>query len=482
MTKSPAFLAWFLLLCWVLIGGGEAWARGQTAQGQAAQPEQKPDQKPEQKPGKKSGKRIGKKAKNTAPEPPPAPVAVAPLKLTAAEKPESFLSRAQDQEKEGDISGCLQTLGKFVNLFPRHAERAATFFRMARLARENQQPDRALTTYSLAASLYPDSRMAAEARCQVYTQEFYHDLRKSNPLAAFRDYLRKIASLPGGVAPAQLREPMRTGWQEVAGAVRAKSPCPVNLVEETLALWELHPEGTQPPEAALLIGEILLENGLYGESRSYLQRAREQGAPDVCTQALVGLLEGAWASRDLPEFAAAWILWRRNGGTVTPVLQSRLEKLPLPGGVSSDVPGPGQGKRAEEDTVAALLDWWNGKSLDGSRQAAMIQCLEHFLRGSLPRAVKERLQLQLAQLQWSQGNLSQAARNYQELLNADARGENVAFYLDRLALTQLKGQRPEAAMEIFQGLSQEKDNLWRLLSRTRLADVELGRIQTEPPQ
>lgn len=477
MTKSPLLLAWFLLFCWLLIGGGEAWARGQTAQGQAAQQEQKPEQKPEKKPGK----RTGKKAKKAAPESSPAPEAAAPLKLTATERPESLLSRAQEQEKAGDISGCLQTLGKFVNLFPRHAERAAILFRMAQLARENRQPDRALTTYSLAASLYPDSRMAAEARCQVYALEFYHDLRNSNPLAAFRDYLRKIASLPGEVTPAQLREPLRLGWQEVAGVVRAKSPCPVHLVEETLALWELHPEGAHPPEAALLIGELLLEKGLYAESRSYLQWAREQGAPDVRTQALVGLLEGAWALRDLPEFAAAWILWRRNQGAVTPVLQSRLEKLPLAGGGNFDAPGPGQGKRAEEDAVAALLDWWNGKSPDGSRQAAMIQCLEHFLRGSQPRAVKERLQLQLAQLQWSQGNFSQAARNYQELLNA-ARGENVAFYRDRLALSQLKGQRPEAAVEIFQGLSQEKDNLWRLLSRARLADVELGRLQTEPPQ
>ncbi|MBI4794797.1 MAG: hypothetical protein HY790_02990, partial [Deltaproteobacteria bacterium] len=46
----------------------------------------------------------------------------------------------------------------------------------------------------------------------------------------------------------------------------------------------------------------------------------------------------------------------------------------------------------------------------------------------------------------------------------------------------LQGRRPETALEIYRGLSQEGDNFWQLVSRTRLADVELGRIQTEPPQ
>jgi hypothetical protein len=96
--------------------------------------------------------------------------------------------------------------------------------------------------------------------------------------------------------------------------------------------------------------------------------------------------------------------------------------------------------------------------------------------------VKERLLLQLAQLQWFQGNFPQAARIYQELLNANARSESSAFYQDRLALSQLQGRRPETALEIYRGLSQEGDNFWQLVSRTRLADVELGRLQTEPPQ
>jgi tetratricopeptide (TPR) repeat protein len=132
--------------------------------------------------------------------------------------------------------------------------------------------------------------------------------------------------------------------------------------------------------------------------------------------------------------------------------------------------------------VAALLDWWSGKSPDPSRQGGLLRCLEHFLNRPLPQAVKERLLLQIAQLQWSQGNFPQAARIYQELLNAGARTENSAFYQDRLALSQLQARRPDAAMEIYRILNREGDNFWQLVSRTRMTDVELGRLQTEPPQ
>jgi len=465
MTKPRGVWVWALLLCWLITGvASEAWGARRRYYRRSARTEEK--------------------AKEKTPEPPAEPATVAPagLKPPVAEEPETFLSWAHEQEAAGDISGAMQTLSKFINLFPRHAERGATIFRMAQLAGKNQRGHQAIPIYYLAAALYPDTQMAADARWQALNLEFYQALRKSEFLAAFKDYLKRLAPLPPGVTTEKLREPIRQGWQVVERAVREKSPCPVNLVEEALALWELHPEGTQPPEAALLLGELLQEKGLYGEARSYLTRAREQGSPEVRTQALVGLLEGAWASRDLPDFAGAWMLWRQNHGEITPVFKSRLEKLPLPEGFFSEAPPPGQGGKPEEDALAALLDFWSGKTPDGSRQAALLRCLEHFLSRSLPQAVRERLQLQLAHLKWTQGNFPQAARIYQQLLAANGKGENSAFYQDRLALTQLKGRHPEAAMEIYRGLNQGEDGFWQLLSRTRIADVELGRLQTEPPQ
>ena len=90
--------------------------------------------------------------------------------------------------------------------------------------------------------------------------------------------------------------------------------------------------------------------------------------------------------------------------------------------------------------------------------------------------------MQLAQLQWSQGHYPQAAKIYQSLLAANVQGENAAFYQDRLALSQLQERRPQEAVQIYRELSQEGDKFWQLVSRTRLADVELGRLQMEPPQ
>jgi len=472
-NKFLGLWLWILIICWLVSGSAAgAWANERTSGRQAQQSEKKA--------AKKQKRKADKKAKKDDDQEPV--TAISQPQTRPAAEPESLLSRAREEEKRGDINSCLQTLSKFINLYPQHPERSAALFRMARLAQENRQPDRALHTYALVASLYPDNQLAAAARWQTNTLGFCADLRQSDPLATFKNYLLKNAAMPGGVASEMLREPLLRGWQEVARTVRQKSPCPLHLVEEVLTLWELHPEGTQPPEAALLIGELLLENGLYGEARGYLQQARDQGSPAVCTQAMVGMLEGSWATRDLYDFAATWRLWRQKRMEITPVLQSRLEKLPLPKEFFAGDSGPGEGKKPDEEPVAVLLDWWSGKSLDGSRLTPLIQCLEHFLSSSLPGAVKERLKQQMAQLQWSQGQYPQAAKIYQELLAAYAKSENSNFYQDRLALSQLKGRHPQGAAEIFQGMGQEKDSIWQLLSRTRLADMELARMQTEPPQ
>ena len=539
MSKPRCLWVWVFLFSWLLAGtAGAAGTKDQDPRVPAAPPEQKADQKPgkkidpkaemkpapkpeqkadkkadpkvEKKPVQKAGqkpkvkpehtpeyyleklaekmgehkpaKKVDKKAKKPDPKPhaPPAATVAAAKPPAAADDPQTFLARAREKEAAGDIAGCLQVLSRFINLFPRHAERDATLMRMAQLARDHGQPDKALQIYALAASLNPDSQMAAEARWQTCNLEFYQDLRGADPLVSFRNFLKKVTLLTPGVGAEKMRGPIRAGWREVERAMREKTPCPAPLVEGALALWEAHPEGTHPPEAALLLGELLMGKGLHGVARGFLQRAQEQGSPGVRAQALVGLLEAAWDSRNLPEFAGVWKIWRQSQVEITPLLRRRLEKLPLPEGFLSAGPGPNQERKPDEDAVAALLDWWGGKSPDAAGQLAVLRCLEHFLRRPLPRAVKEKLQLQLAQLEWSQGNFSKAARIYQELAASAGKGDNSAFYRDRLALTQLKARRPEEAMEIYQGLSQGEDKFWQLLSRTRLADVELGRLQTEP--
>ncbi|MFZ5451897.1 MAG: tetratricopeptide repeat protein [Thermodesulfobacteriota bacterium] len=481
MTKPRGFWVWVFLFCWLASGAGSAaWAksRGKRAHVAAA------GEKAEKKKGKKEAKKK-KKGKKTDDDS-PAEAAPAPPMPKGIEDPKTLLSLARKQETAGEINDCVQTLAKFVNVYPRHPERAASLLKMAQLSRHGGQEGKAQEIYALTASLYPGTGAGAEARWQGQTLEFYQNLKERDAVAAFKDYLQKLQAMPSKVAPEKIKEPLGRGWGAVGRVLQRSSPCPVRLVEEALALWELHPEGTQPPEAALILGELLQEKGLFSEARSFLQQAREQGTPAVRTRALLGLMEGAWAAKDLPEFVAAATLWRRQHGKITPDLKTRLDKLPLPEELLAAAPkAEEKGDEEEEgipeeDSLAALADCWSGKSLDAARQGDLLRSLVHFLKRPLPPAMKERLLLQLAQLQWSQGHYPQAAKIYQQLLAAGAQGENSAFYQDRLALSQLKGQQRETALQIYRGLSQGGDNFWELVSRTRLADVELGRLQTEP--
>jgi tetratricopeptide (TPR) repeat protein len=475
MTIPRGFWVWIFLACWLIsMTAGAAWAKNRAMRGHVAHPEDKA----EKKTGKKAAKKA-KKGKKAEAEAAAAPAAPAPKEI---DDPKVLLSRAREQEKGGDISGCLQSLAKFVNVYPLHPERAAVLQRMAQLARDRGQTEKALQIYALEASLYPGTPAAAATRWQMQTLEFCQNLKERDPVVSFKDYLQKCKSRPQAVSPEKLREPLRQGWQAVEVVLRRSSPCPVHLVEEALTLWELHPQGTQPPEAALILGELLQEKGLYIAARNYLQRAREQGTPELRRRALVGLLEGAWATRNLPEFAATWMLWRRHQEEVPPELKTRLAKLPLPEEFFAPLGKEGQEEKTGGDAVSALLEWWNGKVPDASQRLQLLQCLGHFLKRPLPPAIREILLLQLAQLQMFQGQYPQAAKIYQQLLAANAKSENSAFYQDRLALSQLHGRQQEAALQTYRGLSQEGDNFWQLVSRTRLADVELGRMQTEPPQ
>ena len=274
---------------------------------------------------KKTEKKAGQKEKKPAPKAAPAPPPEA-VKPPPPDEGLALLARAREKESAGDTGSCLLLLTRFINVFPRHPDRAATLMRMGRLAQGGGQVDKALQIFSLGASLYPDSLMAGDARWQAVILELHQDLKDTHPLLAFKNFLNKAALLQ--TPPEKLREPALLGWREVEKMVRQQSPCPAPLMEEVLALWEAHPGGSQPPEAALLLGEALLARGLQEVAAAYLHLARDQGSPPVRAQALAGLLETAWDSRDLQAFAGVWKLWRENRVELTPALRRRLEKIP----------------------------------------------------------------------------------------------------------------------------------------------------------
>lgn len=398
--------------------------------------------------------------------------------IIEADQPQTFLERASEQEEAGDWADSLQTLLKFINVHPGHSQRPAALLKAADLARRLGEIDKAIQLNDLTVFLKPDVASATRARRQAATLELYLRLPHLDPLAAMRQFLDRITPWPSGQSVGPLQEPLANGWQAVSQRVHASVPVPVAKLEELLALWDLHPPGSQPPEAALLLGELLQKQGLLAEARNFYQRLQEPEGKRLRTAGLVGLLEITWESGDLSAFASTLLQLKQNHGEITPELKHRLAQLPLPEDLLTQ--HPDLEKAAPGEPVDLLLSWWCGKTPGANQQAELLRSLEHFLRRPLPAAVKDRIKLELAQLQWSQGNFPQAAKLYQDLLANGAKGDRSAFYQDRLGLTQLKAQRPDKAQEIFHVLGQDEDHFWKLVSSTRLMDVELARAKMEP--
>ena len=133
LTKPRGFWVLIFLAGWMLSGaGGAAWAKNKVESPQVAQPEEKVEKKTR----KKTVAKKTKKGKKTEPEP---AAATAKQKPSGIEDPMTLLSQAQKLEIAGDVSGCLQTLAKFVNVYPHHPERAAILQRMGQLARDRGQ-------------------------------------------------------------------------------------------------------------------------------------------------------------------------------------------------------------------------------------------------------------------------------------------------------------------------------------------------------
>ncbi len=103
------------------------------------------------------------------------------------------------------------------------------------------------------------------------------DERWDEAIAAFQRFLEEVCSLSPPAGAPLLAEPLEEGWAAVTVLVRSQAPLPAPLLEEVLALWELHPQELRPPWAGLLIARLLKETGMTGEASLLLSRICEQG-------------------------------------------------------------------------------------------------------------------------------------------------------------------------------------------------------------
>lgn len=364
---------------------------------------------------------------------------------------------------------------KTINVCATGPERLAAFFEMAYQAEAHGHIDLAIKVYTLAASLYPNTPLAERARLKRFTLEFYLDLGGADPCLAFKNFLAKLSGLATRFSREELREPLVAGWTMVEQTIRNRLPCPISLVEKALTLWEMHPPGTHPPEAALLLGRLLKDQGLLEEAADFFTRARDQGAGQVRTQALVELLQLAWVSQGLPGFLNTLKCWQEERRELVSALKTwRLELAP---------PGDGE-PNLPLKTLAGFKELLGAPPTSPCTKdrpsAVDLQLWEVLLSQPLPVSLQEYLVRSAAQLYWSQGEFTKAGKLYRDMLARVADKESSIFYWDRLGLAHMQERQPDLAQDIFHALAKEQGQFWPLVAHTRQLDLELSRLMAEP--
>jgi tetratricopeptide (TPR) repeat protein len=375
----------------------------------------------------------------------------------------------------GETAPSLDNLWKWINVSNGPGLPPA-FLQIASQAETQGLPDLALKVYTLAAALYPNTPAAHRARMRCLIIGFYLALGGgADPYLAFRDFLEKLSGLSTKFSAEELREPLMAGWMAVERQMMDRLPGPLSLAEKALTLWELHPSGTRPPEAALFVGRLLKKHGLFAEAEQLFDLAWRTGTPQVRSRALIELLQLAWGSQGLPGFLEAIKRWQREQSELTSALQTwRLELCSQ--GAGSRIPSwdalgdlqelPGQG-------VSSLSSGNFPSPADGPLYKAL-------LSQPLPAALQAYLVQNAAQHAWSQGNFAKSSQLYREVLAFAPDQETSVFCWDRLGLTHVRERQPNLAKDIFQTLAKDHSQFWQLVARTRQMDLELNHLLTEP--
>ncbi len=381
--------------------------------------------------------------------------------------------QAQAQEKVGNLQDCANILMKFINLFPYHPDRGQALLKCAHLAQMTGHLDKALKVYTLTANLYPGTQMATQALWQASAVELRAGLAAGDPVPALRRFLEGLEASPGRFPEGLLQEALQAGWRALAEKVRNNPSDLLPMLEEVLALWDLHPPGTQPPEAKLLLAQLLKETGFVNQAGDLLQKLCERGPSSLRPQVFSDLLELAWVSQGWPEVVNALKLWRQTQGNASGGLRQGAAG-------DGDPHGSGVGEELPACTQALGMPWTVLKTLASDETEGHLQELEEMLHRPLAAGLREKVMLKLAQLYRQQGDFARAAEIYRGMATQAPPGEAGIFYYDRLGTCYVKGRNLDLAQEVFQGMEREADHFWQLLARVRLLDLELARLKAEP--
>jgi len=381
-------------------------------------------------------------------------------------EPDTYWQRLLAQEKAGELEEAWKTGMALVNLFPQAPQRGAALLKLAELAQGKGETAQALELYGLVTCLVPGTPEATQAYLAARALELSQAISRGDPLQGLRHFLEKVATLPPGYAPETLQEALKSGWQAVCQKVRADAPPPLSLVEEILALWDLQPQGVEPPEAACLLADLLKEYGLLEEAQTLLtlegKKIREGRRSNLQKQGL----ELSWLSQN----------WRGIAPLLQQVTQGDEQQKFL---LRSWLARCQTGIQSSAILDEALLAWFLPQKANVCWEG-QLPALEQNLNYPLDPPLADRLQNGLAQRYWAQSHFSPMAQMHQLTANKPLRADLSPFYQDRLGLGHLKSGETDAAQKTFQDLAQHNDPFWRRLAQVRLADLELSRLQAEP--
>ncbi len=382
--------------------------------------------------------------------PPPAPPVLTTTSAPLGQNPEALPMppSATDLEWQFNASPC-------------GPEAPQILLGLARAARTEGQVMRAQAAYQLAGLLFPHTPAAQLAQKELTLLNFYQELGVGSPLAACRRLLEQTLA-PGSWATtdASLQAALRAGWRAVEVQMSQEKPVPPSLVEELLKLWELHPPGTRPPEAALLLAQVLQERGLAGEAQHFLSQVLGDQDPFLQTRAVIALLELSWMTQGLPGFLATLTHLHEEPRQVRLALRTWPLRL-APG-------GPGQlTKVSPEEGATPVL------RLSAVQRR---QIWEELGGQVLPPALAAYILHDLA-VSGTDGGRPAPDPLYQLVLEKAKEDLGPGYYYDRVGLRHLRQGYLETAQEAFQAAAQDEDPLWRHLARVRLLDLELARGQ-----
>lgn len=404
----------------------------------------------------------------TEPSTSPAPKTSGPLSL----KPEAYWKRLKAQEKAGELAAARETGWALVNLFPQAPQRQAALLTLANLAKQQGEQEKAVELYAFLACLQSGTSEAARVRLTAARLELSRDLTHSDPVRALRLFLEKVATLPPGNPPETLQEPLRAGWRAVAQKVRATVSPPLSLVEEVLELWHLQPQGSESPEAALLLADILKDHGLLEEAQALLTRWGKHHTFQWQRRLKSNSLELAWLSRGWQGLTDTWHQEPSGKEEKKSLLHSWLACREA-GGLSFSV---GWATTAGE----TLLPWLLPQAANAAERKIQTPALAKAWQNSWPAPLDRCLQAALARRYLTQGDFSREAQVYQMMAEKSAGGNLTPFYQDRLGLSRLREGQLDAAQTVFHVLAQHGDLFWQRLARVRMGDLELARLQKEP--